>query len=79
MMQEVKTELKWFAVYLGLVYVLPCKKCLIQYVCKTVDEFRHKWKNNYKNNSRNYDCNQPRMWLLITFIDKTDPSDPLKR
>ena len=41
-----------------LICLLTCKKCLIQFVCKTVDEFRYRW-NNYKNNSRNYDCNQP--------------------
>ena len=33
-------------------------KCLIQHVGKTVDKFRYRW-NNYKSNSRNYDCNQP--------------------
>ena len=79
-----------------LIYLLTCKKCLIQYVGKTVDEFRYRW-NNYKSNSRNYDCNQPCMQrhlyehyssvghcgflehVSITLIDKTDPSDPLKR
>ena len=40
-----------------LIYLLACKKYLIQYVSKTVDEFRYRW-NNYKSNSRNYDCNQ---------------------
>ena len=34
-----------------LIYLLTCKKCLIQYVGKTVDEFRYRW-NNYKSNSR---------------------------
>ena len=43
-----------------LIHLLNCKKCLIQYRDKTVDEFRYRW-NNYKNNSRNYDCNQPCM------------------
>ena len=43
-----------------LIYLLICKKFLIQYVGKTVDEFRYRW-NNDKNNSRNYDCNQPCM------------------
>ena len=33
-------------------------KCLIQYVGKTVDEFHFRW-NNYKNNFRNCDCDQP--------------------
>ena len=43
-----------------LIYLLTCKKWLIQYVGKTVDEFRYRW-NNYKSNSRNYDFNQPCM------------------
>ena len=43
-----------------LIYLLTCKKCLIQYVTKTVDEFRYRW-NNYKNNSKNYDYNQQYM------------------
>ena len=78
------------------IYLLTCKECLFQYVGETVDEFRYRW-NNYKNNSRNYDCNQPHMQrhlyehyssvghcgflehVSITLIDKTDPSDPLKR
>ena len=34
------------------VYLLICKKCLIQYVVKTVYEFHYRW-NNYKNSSRN--------------------------
>ena len=38
------------------IYLLTCWKFLIQYVSKTVDEFHDRW-NNYKNNSRNYDCN----------------------
>ena len=42
------------------VYLLTSKKCLIQYVGKTLDEFCYWW-NNYKNNSRNYDCKQPCM------------------
>lgn len=33
-------------------------KCLIQYVGKTVEEFHFRW-NNYKNHSRNCDCDQP--------------------
>ena len=67
-----------------LTYLLTCKKCLIQYVGKTV-EFRYRW-NNYKNNSRNYDCNQPCMqrhlyehyssagwslWILRTCLNNT--------
>ena len=79
-----------------LTYLLTCKKCLIQYVGKNVDEFRYRW-NNYKSNSRHYDCNQPCMQrhsyehyssvghcgflqhVSITLIDKTDPSDLIKR
>ena len=77
-------------------FILTCRKCLIQYVGKTVDECRYRW-NNYKSNSRNYNCNQPCMQrhlyehysgvgdcgflehVSITLIDKTNPSDPLKR
>ena len=59
--------------------MLTCKKCLIQYVGKTVDKFRYGWKN-CRNNSRNYDWNQSCMQrILITLIDRTDPSDPWKR
>ena len=43
-----------------LIYLLTCRKFLIQYVGKTVNEFCYRW-NNYKNNSRNYNCNQPCM------------------
>ena len=42
------------------IYLLTCKKYLIQYVGKTVDEFLYRW-NNYKNNSRNYYYNKPCM------------------
>ena len=77
-------------------FILTCRKCLIQYVGKTVDECRYRW-NNYKSNSRNYNCNQPCMQrhlyehysgvgdcgflehVSITLIDKTNPSDPLRR
>ena len=41
-----------------LIYLLTCKKCLIQCVGKTVDDFRYRW-DNYKNSSRNDDCNEP--------------------
>ena len=30
-----------------LIYLLTCKKCLIQCVGKTVDDFRYRW-DNYK-------------------------------
>ena len=36
-----------------IIYLLTCNKCKIQYVGKTVDEFRLRW-NNYKDNKRNY-------------------------
>ena len=36
-----------------LIYLLTCKKCMLQYVGKTVDEFRLRW-NNYKMNDRNF-------------------------
>ena len=39
------------------IHFLFCRKCLFQYVGKTANEFHFKWKN-YKNNYRNYDCNQ---------------------
>ena len=79
-----------------LIYLLACKKCLIQYVGKTVVQFRYRW-NNCKYNSRNYNCNQSCMprhlykhfssfghceflqHLSVMVIDRTDPSDPLKR
>ena len=75
-------------------YLSICRKCLIQYVGKTVDEFQ--W-NNYKNYSWNHDCNQPCMQrhsyehyssvgpcgflehVSITLTDKTDSSNLLKR
>ena len=36
-----------------LVYLLTCRKCKIQYVGQTVDQFRSRW-NNYKSDSRKY-------------------------
>ena len=36
-----------------LIYLLTSNKCMLQYVGKTVDEFRHRW-NNYKMNDRNF-------------------------
>ena len=44
-----------------LIYLLTCKKFLIQYVGKTVDEFRYRSNNYKKNNSIKHDCNQPCM------------------
>ena len=79
-----------------LVYLLTCRKCEIQHVGQTVDQFRSIW-NNYKSDSRKYSrggsctlqhllnhyCSSGHAGFLddvsITFIDKTDPSDPLKR
>ena len=75
----------------SLVYLLTCCKCKMQYVGQTVDQFYSRW-NNYKSDSRKYSrCGsymQQHLFnhfctsghtLLIKFIDKTDPSDPLKR
>ena len=36
-----------------LIYLLTCNKCMLQYVGKTVDEFRVRW-NNCKMNDRNF-------------------------
>ena len=43
-----------------LIHLLACKKCLIQCVGKTVDEFRYRW-NNFKIKSRTNDYYQPCM------------------
>ena len=74
-----------------LVYLLTCNCCKKQYVGQTVDEFRFRW-NNYKSNCRKlqhgetlqplYNNNNHNCFISdvsVTFIDKTDPSDPLKR
>ena len=60
---------------------------------QTANEFRFRW-NNYKNNCRKHQhvetCMQQHLMsnknhncfiidVSVTFIDKTDPSDPLKR
>ena len=76
-----------------LVYLLTCKKCLKQYVGQTIDSFRYR-SNNYKSNERKFQepCMQEHLLLhfsgpghngflnnvSVTFLDKTDPSDPLK-
>ena len=75
---------------------LLTRKCKIQYVGQTVDQYRSRW-NNYKSDSGKYSrggsCIQQHLFnhfctsghagflddVSITFIDKTDPSDPLKR
>ena len=36
-----------------IIYLLTCNKCKMQYVGKTVDDFRLRW-NNYKDNNRKY-------------------------
>ena len=72
--------------------LLTCNKCFKQYVGQTVDEFRRRW-NNYKSNDRKFQrlepCMQEHLFshfsmvllndVSITFIDKADPSDPLRR
>ena len=76
----------------NLINLLTCKKCLIQYVGKTVDEIRYRW-NNYRKNiletmiliSHVYEHYSSFGYcgflehVSITLIDKIDPSDPLKR
>ena len=73
-----------------LVYLLTCKVCLKQYVGQTVKDFRLRW-NNYKSNdckylmqhlfehfsSKGHQCFLDK--ISITFIDKTGPSELLKR
>ena len=67
-----------------LVYLLTCNICFKQYVGQTVDEFCRRW-NNYKSNDRLFShfSTAGHNGLLndvsITFIGKTDPSDPLLR
>ena len=70
-----------------LVYLITCNKCFKQYVGQTVDEFRQRW-NNYKSNDRKSNlfshCSMAGHDgflndVSITFIVKTDPSDPLRR
>ena len=75
-----------------LVYLVTCNKCYKQYVRQTVDEFCRTW-NNYKSNDRKFQrlepCMQEHLFshfsmvllndVSITFIDKADPSDPLRR
>ena len=77
-----------------LVYLLNCN-CYKKKQCvgHTVDEFRFRW-NNYKSNCRKHQrgetcmqqhlyehfCNSSHNWpVSVTFTDKTDPSDPLKK
>ena len=74
------------------VYLLKCNKCFKKHVGQTVDEFRRRW-NNYKSVDRLKSCMQEHLFshfslaghdgffndVSITFIDKTDPSDPSRR
>ena len=78
----------------SLVYILSRKVCGRQYTGQTVDEFRYRW-NNYKDNNNksltvdghkqagffaeSLDHNGFLENTKITFIDKTDPSDPTWR
>ena len=73
-----------------LVYLLTCNKCEMQYVGQAIDQFRSRW-NSYKSDSRKHGqgatCMQQHLFnhfytssrCGFTFIDKTDPSDPLER
>ena len=36
-----------------IIYLLPCIKCKIQFVLKTIDDFHLRW-NNYKDNNRKH-------------------------
>ena len=42
------------------IYLITCNRCLKQYVCQTIDEFRHRW-NNYKDNARKFKRGEPCM------------------
>ena len=43
-----------------IIYLLTCNKCEMQYVGKTVDDFRLRW-NNYKDDNRKYLRKESRM------------------
>ena len=78
-----------------LVYFLTCKYCGIQYVRQTVADFRYRcnsYKDSYRKHSLNEDCMQKHVhehyfscnndflnMVSVTFIEKTDPSNPLER
>ena len=63
-----------------------CNRCFKQYVCQTVDGYRHRW-NNYKDNARTFErrehCMQRQFNLpghsgflndvSVTLIDKMSP------
>ena len=72
-----------------------CKHCGIQQVGQTVADFRYRWNNSkdyYRKHSHNEDCIQKHLCdhylsynkdflnaVSVILIDKTDPSNPLKR
>ena len=78
-----------------LVYLLVCKHCCTQYVGQTVADFCNQWNNyrdNCRKHSCNEDCMQKHLYdhyvscnkdflntVSVTFIDKTDPFNPLDR
>ena len=78
-----------------LVYLLTCRVCLKQYVGQTVDEFRNRcnYKSNDRKYLNRQSCFQEHIFehfkgddhsgfvenVSITFIDKTDPSNPEMR
>ena len=78
-----------------LIYLLTCKHCGIHYFGQTVADFRYRWNNykdSCRKHSRNEDCMQKHLYdhylscnndflnmVSVTFIDKTDPSNPLER
>ena len=78
-----------------LVYLLKCKHCGIQYVGQPVADFCYRWNNyrhNCRKHSRDEDCMQKHLYdhylsgsndflnmVSVTFIDKTDPSNPHER
>ena len=43
-----------------IIYFLTCNKCKMQFIAKTVDDFRLRW-NNYKDNKRKYLRKEPCM------------------
>ena len=78
-----------------LIYLLTCNTCRKQYVGQTVDTFRYRWNNYRSNSRKHahdicmqehlykHFCDSERSGFLndvsITFIDKTDPTNPLQR
>ena len=78
-----------------LIYLLTCNQCRKQYVGQTVDSFRFRWNNykcNCYKHAIGESAKQQHLYnhfmledhtlfvnVSIIFIDKTDPTDPLKR